>query len=156
MAHWSIYFQNHILKHVLNWRSKTISNSNRGRKAKLQFAYILDRIFVVCKTGCQWNQLHVDNGSWKTVWHYFNIWSKCRLFEHAFYDAVSTIRCGAVLVDTSFVKNVLGVNVIGRNPTDRGRNATKISLLTSQTGIPIAVCFHKAIFSAQPFWLYFW
>ncbi len=47
-------------------------------------------------------------------------------------------------VDTSFVKNVYGKDVTGRNPTDRGRKATKVSLLTDCRGTPLCSVFHKA------------
>jgi putative transposase len=98
----------------------------------------------VCKTGCQWNHLHVDGGSWKTVFHNFNLWSKLRLFENSFYRCASYVSTANVVVDTSFVKNVCGRDVVGRNPTDRGRKATKVSLITNEEGTPLTTCFHRA------------
>ncbi len=117
----------------------------QGRRRKLSIAYILDRIFYVCRTGCQWSQLHVHNSSYKTVFHHFNLWSKARIFENVFYETVKerTPIGGAVAVDTSFVKNVFGKDVTGRNPTDRGRKATKVSLLTDRRGTPLCSVFHK-------------
>jgi hypothetical protein len=35
----------------------------KGRRRKLSLANILDRFFYVCRTGCQWSQLHVQNSS---------------------------------------------------------------------------------------------
>ncbi len=118
----------------------------QGRRRKLSVAYILDRIFYVCRTGCQWSQLHVHNSSYKTVFHYFNLWSKARIFENMFYETVKgrVPIGGALAVDTSFVKNVFGKDVTGRNPTDRGRKATKVSLLTDHCGTPLCSVFHKA------------
>jgi transposase len=78
--------------------------STRGRQKKLSTTYVLDRIFYVCKTGCQWNQLEVVQGSWKTVFHYFNLWSKMRLFENAFYNLAKNVLSCTVVVDSSFVK----------------------------------------------------
>jgi putative transposase len=105
---------------------------------------MLDRIFYVCKTGCQWNQLQVEGCSWKTVFHYFNLWSKLRLFENSFYRFANDVCTANVVVDTTFVKNVCGRDVVGRNPTDRGRKATKVSLITNEYGTPLTTCFHKA------------
>jgi len=118
----------------------------QGRHRKLSLAYILDRIFYVCRTGCQWSQLDVLGSSYKTVYHYFNLWSKAQLFESVFYAAVNarTPQAGAVVADTSFVKNVHGKDVTGRNPTDRGRKATKVSLLTDSHGTPLCCVFHRA------------
>ena len=72
--------------------------------------------------------------------------SKARLFENVFYAAVTARQPvgGFVVGDTSFVKNVFGRDVTGRNPTDKGRRATKISLLTDRRGTPLCSVFHKA------------
>ena len=112
--------------HAISAYENTKVRSPQGRRRKLSLAYILDRIFYVCRTGCQWSQLHVNNSSFKTVFHYFNLWSKARIFENIFYDVVNGRRAvsGSLVVDTSFVKNVYGRDVTGRNPTDRGRKAT--------------------------------
>jgi putative transposase len=126
--------------------------STQGRRRKLTIAYILDRIFYVCRTGCQWSQLDVHESSYKTIYHYFNIWSKARIFENTFYAAVNARASlgGTIVVDTSFIKNVAppvrpyGKDVLGRNPTDRGRNATKASLLTDNRGTPLCCVFHRA------------
>ena len=82
----------------------------------------------------------------QSVYHYFNLWSKARLCENDFYAAVTARQpvWGFVVVDTSFIKNVFGRDVTGRNPTDRGRQATKISLLTDRRGTPLCSVFHKA------------
>ena len=72
------------------------------------------------------------------------------MFERAWFDTArwylykrvrpfdtrrrSRHRARTVVVDTSFVKNVHGRDVLGRNPTDRGRNATKVSMLTDARG----------------------
>ena len=77
----------------------------------------------------------------------FSIWSKPRLFENVFYtlaNAASSTRRGALVLDTSFVKNVHGSDVLGPNPTDRGRNGSKVSLLTDSKGTPLCAVLHKA------------
>ena len=40
-------------------------------------------------------------------------------------------------MQASYVKNIRGRNLLGRNPTDRGRNSSKISALTDKRGIAI-------------------
>ena len=80
------------------------------------------------------------------------------MFERAWFDMArwykrvrptdarrrSRHRARTAVVDTSFVKNVHGRDVLGRNPTDRGRNATKVSMLTDARGTPLALTFHRA------------
>lgn len=95
-----------------------------GRPNTLSTEYILDRIVYVMKTGCQWSALPVTGGCWKTIYHYFAKWSKARIFEGAHQDLVKFYtRRGlsdALVVDTSFVKNVWGRDCLGRSPVDRG------------------------------------
>jgi len=49
-----------------------------------------------------------------------------------------------LVIDTSYAKNVHGFDVLGRNPTDRGRKASKISLLTNSRGTPLCDVLHGA------------
>jgi putative transposase len=67
-----------------------------------------------------------------------------------FYNLSKNVQSCTIVVDSSFVKNVApsgaacGRDVVGRNPTDRGRKATKVSLITNEHGTPLTTCFHKA------------
>jgi hypothetical protein len=47
-----------------------------------------------------------------------------------------------IIIDASFIKNVQGRDCLGRNSTDRGRNATKISAITDKSGMPLAYSIH--------------
>ena len=128
-----------------------------GRPRVLEFEYLLDRIVYALRTGCQWSALPVRDGSYKTVHHYFHKWALRGVFERAWHDTVRWYKrvrparrgrpraeARVVVIDTSFVKNVHGRDVLGRNPTDRGRNATKVSMLTDARGTPLALTFHRA------------
>ena len=121
--------------------------SRRGRPRVLSVAETLDKIVYVCKTGCQWAAIEGHDGvSYKTVYHWFRIWSKARVFEHAFYNLATVYRQASqrpLVADTSYVKNIYGRDVVGANSTDRGRNATKVSLLSDAAAVPIALAFHK-------------
>ena len=140
-------------------RCGNATRQTRGRPQKLDDRYILDRILFVLHTGCTWSRLPVTNASPKTIWAHFNSWSRRGVFEHAFHDTVRWYRkvrriraqrgtrdldkLQRLVVDTSFVKNVYGRDVLGRNPTDRGRKATKVSLLTDGVGTPVGMTFHR-------------
>ena len=108
----SVATRNAIARAVHAYEARRERNP-QGRRRKLSIAYILERIFYVCRTGCQWSQLHVQDSSYKTVFHHFNLWSKARIFENVFYETVKARSPigGAVAVDTSFVKNVFGRDV---------------------------------------------
>ena len=119
-----------------------------GRPRKLTTIDAIDRIFHVCRTGCQWAELPCPpRVSYKTVYHRFNMLSRQRIFEDAFYNLSTAYRIAnpmlPLVADTSYIKNVCGRDVIGRNHTDRGRLATKASLLSDSRSVPIAFAFHK-------------
>jgi len=42
-------------------------------------------------------------------------------------------------IDSSYVKSIYGRDCIGRNPTDRGRNATKVLVMVASDGVPVAL-----------------
>ena len=104
----SVSIRNAIAHAIHAYESKR-ERGRQGRHRKLSVSYMLERIFYVCKTGCQWSQLEVPHSSYKTVYHYFNLWSKAHIFENVFYEAIRAKQRvgGAVIADTSFVKNVL-------------------------------------------------
>lgn len=123
------------------------SAAKTGRPWAFPTAYLIDRIAFVLRTGCQWSNLPVEGGSWKTVYAWFSKWSKDGIFEHASRDIVQFYirRRGLsqnLVVDTSFVKNVMGSNCVGKSPVDRGRKATKVSALVDNIGTPLQILFH--------------
>ena len=98
-----VAFKNELLRRALFWQATNhCRHMRRGPPVKLNLACIIDRIYHVCRTGCQWSGLRVENGSYKTVYHYFNAWTKARLFEHAFHALSSSkeFASGPVSVDT--------------------------------------------------------
>ncbi|MHB1131113.1 MAG: IS5 family transposase [Chloroflexota bacterium] len=46
----------------------------RGRPRKHPWREILDGVFYVVRTGCQWRLLPKEFPAWKTVYHYFRLW----------------------------------------------------------------------------------
>ena len=122
----------------------------RGPSRKLTIPYVMDRILHVCSTGCSWRDLEVQGGSPKTVYHHFNRWSRQKVLDLEFYELAKQYSesqgqtRGNLVADTSFVKNVHGRNVVGKCPVDRGRKATKVSVLADTHGAPLAACYHAA------------
>jgi len=101
----------------------------------------------ICRAGCPWSMLPCPHDvSYKTVYHRFHIWSRMRIFERAFYNLATQYRQHTqrpLIVDSTQVKNVYGVDVIGGNHADRGRNSTKVSVLTDSKAVPIAMSFFR-------------
>ena len=118
-----------------------------GRPRRMSTADTIQLIMYICRAGCPWSMLPCpSNVSYKTVYHRFNIWSRMRIFEHAFYNLATQYRQHTkypLIADTTQVKNVYGVDVTGGNHADRGRNSTKVSLLTDSKAVPIAMTFFR-------------
>jgi len=140
-----VALKNHLMRRISEFEA-TRTSSNMGRKRKLNTAQVLDRIFFVCKTGCQWSSLPVENASFKTVYHYFAMWSRARLFEDVFYRCVREANRGWFFPRHRYqlCKECPWCGHSGRNPTDRGRRATKVSLLCNEWGTPLCAVFHRA------------
>ena len=92
---------------ICAFEAKRSNWPNLGRKRKPTTADILDRIVFVCRTGCQWSHLPVNGASYKTVYNYFAMWSKAKIFEDVFYSCASRASRNdeaPLVIDTSYVK----------------------------------------------------
>ena len=58
-----------------------------GRPIRMSTVDTIQLIMWTCRAGCRWSMLpRPRNVSYKTVYHPFNIRSRMRIFEHAFYN----------------------------------------------------------------------
>ena len=67
------------------------SDERRGRPRVFSFREIVNACFYVSDNGNKWRNLPSNFPSWKTVYHYFNKWSKNGLWE----DMNATLVAGA-------------------------------------------------------------
>jgi transposase len=125
------------------------------RVRKLSNRDVVECAVYVLRTGVGWRDGRVPPGSspmtaygrWKewaehgimdTVWHeLLQIYSARQLKTNPqwFKD---------LFIDTTMIKNVSGVDCTGKNSTDRGRQATKLSVICDQAQIPVAAVFYPA------------
>mgnify|MGYP001567855712 CR=1 FL=1 len=54
------------------------------------------------------------------------------------------LKTSFLVTDTTFIKNYLGVDNLGKNPTDRGRKANKLSIIINDQNIPLSLPLPKA------------
>ena len=52
------------------------------RKRILDLRDILDSIFYILRTGCQWRNLPIDYPDWQAVYYYFDKWKKDSTFQN--------------------------------------------------------------------------
>jgi transposase len=100
----------------------------------------------------QWNEL-TEDCHYTTYHKKFVTWSKVGIFSLTHKLLVENARVNGFIsnndldilsIDTSMIKNNRGVDEIGANHYDRYRNATKVSVVVSQQGIPLGLSFKGA------------
>jgi putative transposase len=107
----------------------------------------LNGIWYVLWTGCQWKAVHKD---WfgvcsSTLHARFQTWQQNGTFARMmqimvrFYARQRTIKWHWQALDSKSCPAPLGGTATGRNPTDRGKQGSKIHLLVDQRGAPLAV-----------------
>ncbi len=121
------------------------------RKRKYELRGILNAIFYVVKTGCQWRLLPVDFAPWPVVYYYFKRWREDGSWEE-FLDlmrektrkkAGKAAQPTAACLDCQSVKTSLkgGARGIDGNKKIKGR---KRHMLTDTTGLMMGIQVHPA------------
>ena len=86
----------------------------------------------------QWRELQAPV-SYATVFRRVQEWERHNIFGKAYSRALQTYKklypTRSYCVDSSYRKNQYGREGVGRNHTDRGRKAVKLSLVVDQFGI---------------------
>ncbi|KIC76764.1 Insertion element IS402 uncharacterized 16.2 kDa protein [Neochlamydia sp. TUME1] len=91
-----------------------VDYSKGGRPFKHTKRELLEAIFYVLRTGCQWHYLPKDFPHWKTVYTYFKRWKGAHLFEKINHHLRKKLRVimgrnldpSAAIVDSQSVKTV--------------------------------------------------
>lgn len=143
-----------VISVILNTIEKTFPTSQLGAPRKVSNSDVLNYCFLVLRSGMPWRCLQYYTCSsgitWYTVYHRFIKWSKCNIFKKA-YDAILNVysKCRAtrdpihyMFSDTTFIKNLFGEDCVGPCPTDRGRKASKLSIVSDDKGVVHSLTFH--------------
>lgn len=85
------------------------------RRRKYDLRKILNGIFYLVKTGCQWRQLPTEFAPWKLVYYYFSKWKKQGLIASLHEELVIMVRTmtgkneqpTVGIIDAQSVKNTL-------------------------------------------------
>jgi putative transposase len=108
---------------------------------------VLNGIWYVLWTGCQWKAVHRDwFGVSSSVLHErFQTWQQQGIWEEVFralvrfYGRERHIRWKWQAVDSRSCAAPLGGSDTGKNPTDRAKLGSKIHILVDQRGAPLAI-----------------
>lgn len=125
--------------------------SKRGRPRKIGFRLIINAIFYVVKTGCQWRLLPHDFPKWNTVYHYFRKWKNDGLWERMNDELREKIRIqngrearpSAAIIDSQSVKST---EETGERGYDAGKKTkgTKRHIMVDVLGLLLLVFVHPA------------
>jgi putative transposase len=117
----------------------------KGGRPRMPNRQAFEAIIYVLRTGIQWNALPRELGASSTVHDRFQEWEQAGFFQALWqagldtYDEVQGIQWEWQSVDGAMTKAPFGHAATGKNPTDRGKQGVKRSLLTDGAGIPLAL-----------------
>ncbi|MFF8382020.1 IS5 family transposase [Streptomyces sp. NPDC015661] len=111
---------------------------------------VLAAIVFVATSGCTWRQLPpVFGACWQTVYKRFARWSGERVWARLYRVILDELgsrgqldwsRC---VIDSVSIRALKG-HLTGPNPTDRGKEGSKIHLICDRTGLPISLAISGA------------
>lgn len=117
----------------------------KGGRPRMPNRQAFEAIVYVLRTGIQWNALPRELGASSTVHDRFQEWERAGLFRALWqaglesYDELYGLQWEWQSVDGVMTKAPFGCAATGKNPTDRGKQGVKRSLLTDGAGIPLAL-----------------
>jgi putative transposase len=87
--------------------------SKKGRPREHTYRELLNAIFYLTKTGCQWRNLPAHFAPWRTVYHYFRLWKKSGLWVAMHTHLRELVRlmaerqrhASAAIIDSQSVKS---------------------------------------------------
>jgi len=104
----------------------------RCHKKRIDDRRVMDGIFHVLRTGCQWQALDQTNICKHSVAHdRFQEWAKAGVFFELWerglmlYDKTKGLKLKWQSIDGSITKSPLGGEATGNNPTDRAKKGQK-------------------------------
>lgn len=117
----------------------------RGRRRRIGSRAVIDAIFYLLRTGCQWRQLPSDFPAWSTVYWYFRSWQRTGVWVRLRRELyrLTRIRSGraecptVVIMDGQSVKTTEVGGIRGFDAFKRVKGR-KRHILVDTLGLPIA------------------
>lgn len=130
------------------------TESTNKRKYKIDNRYCLEQVCYVLTTGICWKDLICPICHFSSIYKRFRYWVKLNIFEKIWVRLnqlyadkqleSDPYHFKTLFIDSSMIKNHLGVGTTGFNHFDRNRKATKLSVICDENKVPMASAFFKA------------
>jgi putative transposase len=127
------------------WEDAPPAPPDHGGRPRINWRRALNGIIFRLRSGCQWNQLPKQFGDDSSVHRWFQRWCQngclsriwAALVEEC--DDLGAVEWRWQSADGRLGKARFGGENVGKNPTDRGKNGTKQSVLVEGDGGPLGV-----------------
>jgi putative transposase len=120
--------------------------STTGRPREHAYRELLNAMFYLVRTGCQWRNLPKDFAPWGTVYHYYRLWKRTHLWEAIHTHLREHVRlvearprhASAAIIDSQSVKST---ECSDQRGYDAGKkvNGRKRHLLVDVLGLVLQV-----------------
>jgi transposase len=121
-------------------KNRTYKRKAGGGRKPPDYRKILEGIFYVLRTGCQWKAMPAEFGKGSNIHRYFQLWEQAGFFKVIWtyaleeYDDLKGIEWEWKSLDGGMTKAPLALESVGRNPTDRGEKRHKTQLADRREG----------------------
>lgn len=124
------------------------------RKRKLDNKTAFQCLCFALQTGVAWRHVPSKGCSFCTAYKRFQCWVKNHVIETVWKELLNLYAderlhaepgwFKSVFIDTTMIKNLAGTDCVGRNPTDRGRLGSKVSVICDLNRVAVGVVMYPA------------
>jgi putative transposase len=127
------------------WEDAPAKPKVHGGRPRIDWRSAINGVIFRLRSGCQWNKLPKQFGDDSSVHRWFQRWCRNGIFEKVWAvllgecDELGRVDWRWQAADGRLGKARFGGEKVGKNPTDRGKNGTKQSVLVEGNGGPLGV-----------------
>ena len=118
---------------------ETFPPKRTGRPRGASAEHVVDSLYYLIRSGCQWRMLPNTKIHWTNILRFVHKCVNANIFDDVYKKVVMLYKrrhpAKFYAIDSTMVKNAFGRSCTGRNPTDRGRQGSKVSVVVDHHGV---------------------